>query len=378
MDELAAELKMDPLALRLANYSNKHPINDKPWSTKHLKDAYRLGAEKFGWEKRTLEPMSMRQNNMLIGWGMATATYPGYMMSAEAVATMNADGTALVKCAAHDIGTGAYTVLTQISAEALGLPVEKVNFELGDSDLPHGPVAGGSNTTATVGSAIYGAAADLHKKLAKLASDDQRSPLHGVDVDKISVTGIGLLTSQDDPSKSDSFYDILERAGKLSIDGKGSIGMGKAAKQPVAFQSFGVHFCEVQLDPDLPHVRVTRMVSVMDCGRVINAKTARSQILGGVVMGLGMALQEETVYDPTTGIPATRNLADYHVPVNADIHDLQVHFVGEPDFAFNPMGSRGMGEIGITGTAAAIANAVYHATGKRIRDLPITIDKLLG
>jgi xanthine dehydrogenase YagR molybdenum-binding subunit len=378
MDELATELKMDPLALRLANHSDVHPINQKPWSTKHLKDAYRLGAEKFGWEKRTLEPMSMRQKEVLVGWGMATATYPGYMMGAEAVAMLNVDGTAHVKCAAHDIGTGAYTVLTQISAEALSLPVEKVKFELGDSDLPFGPVAGGSNTTATVGSAIYAAAADIHKKLAKLAIADKSSPLHGLDAEKISFTSLDHLTSQDDPSKTDSFHDILERAGKISIEGKGSIGMGKAAKQPMAFQSFGAHFCEVQIDPDLPHVRVTRMVSVMDCGRVINAKTARSQILGGVVMGLGMALYEETLYDPATGIPTTRNLADYHVPVNADIHDLQVHFVGEPDFAFNPMGSRGMGEIGITGTAAAIANAVYHATGKRVRDLPITIDKLLG
>ena len=378
MDELAFELKMDPLALRLANHSDTHPIQEKPWSTKHLKEAYRLGAEKFGWEKRTSAPRSMRKNGMLMGWGVATATYPGYIMAAEATVLLNTDGTAVVKCAAHDLGTGAYTVLSQISAEALGVPVEKVTFELGDSNLPYGPVAGGSNTTATVGSAIYDAAADLHKKLAKLAVADAQSPLHGADADKIVTAGAGRFALQEDAGKSDSFAEILRRAGKDSLEGKGSFRPPLLIKPRSAFQSFGVHFCEVQIDPDLPRVRVTRLVSVMDCGRVMNAKTARSQILGGVVMGLGMALAEETIYDPATGLPVTRNLADYHVPANADIRDIEVHFVGEPDFEFNPMGARGMGEIGITGTAAAVANAVFHATGKRVRDLPITLDKLLS
>lgn len=377
MDELAVELKMDPLALRLANHSDVHPISGMPWSTKHLREAYSLGAERFGWSQRTSEPGSMRKDGMLVGWGLATATYPGYMMAAEATILLRRDGTAIVRCAAHDIGTGAYTVLTQISAEALGIPVEHVTFELGDSNLPFGPVAGGSNTTATVGSAIYSAAADLHKKLTKLAMADKQSPLHGVDADKIVAAGAGRFAAQDEPEKSDAFTDILQRAGKESLDGKGEFGKSKLVKPSHAFQSFGAQFCEVQIDPDLPQVRVTRFVSVMDCGRVINAKTARSQILGGVVMGIGMALQEETVYDPATGLPATKNLADYHVPVNADIRTIEVHFVGEPDFAFNPMGSRGMGEIGITGTAAAVANAVFHATGKRVRHLPITCDKLL-
>jgi len=378
MDELAHELKMDPLALRLANYSSAHPISGKPWSTKHLTEAYRLGAERFGWQKRTREPRSMTKDGMLVGWGVATATYPGYMMAAEATVSLKSDGTAHLKCAAHDIGTGAYTVLTQISAEAVGLPVEKVTFKLGDSDLPFGPVAGGSNTTATVGSAIYEAASDLHKKLAALATADKQSPLYGLGIGEMSADGTGRLAAADDPAKNDSFVQRLQRAGKTSLEGKGGIDAGRNKKSKFAFQSFGAQFCEVQIDPDLPMVRVTRFVSVMDCGRVINAKTARSQILGGVTMGIGMALQEETVYDKTTGLPVTRNLADYHVPVNADIRDLEVHFVGVPDLAFNPMGSRGMGEIGITGTAAAIANGVFHATGKRVRDLPITIDKLMG
>ncbi len=376
MDELAVALKMDPLTLRLANHSDTHPISEKPWSTNHLKDAYRLGAEKFGWAQRSAEPGSMKKAGLLVGWGMATAIYPGYKMMATAKARLNAEGTAVVQCAAHDIGTGAYTIFTQISAEALGVPVEKVKFELGDSDLPFGPVAGGSNTTATVGSAIYEAADALHKNLAKLAVADARSPLHGMDVAKIGVSEPGRLLLSGDAGKSDSFAEIIGRSGQPFVEGVGGI-KPPDEKPPVEFHSFGVHFCEVQIDPALPHVKVTRVVSVMDCGRVMNAKTARSQILGGVVMGIGMALEEETVYDTATGLPAKRNLAEYHVPVNADILDLDVHFVGEPDYAFNPMGARGMGEIGITGIAAAVANAVYHATGKRVRDLPITLDKLL-
>ncbi len=378
MDELAVALKMDPVALRLANHATQHPIKEKPWSTNHLPDAYRLGAEKFGWARRTAEPRSMQKDGLLVGWGMATATYPGYKMAAVANIHLSADGTAVVQCAAHDIGTGAYTVLTQISAEAIGLPVEKMKFELGDSDLPFGPVAGGSNTTATVGSAIYDAADALHLALAKLASADAASPLHGIPPAQIVMVGPGQMAGRNGPGKSDSFAEILRRAGKEFIEEKGSFKPPLVFQPGVAFQSFGAQFCEVKIDPALPRVQVTRFVSVMDCGRVMNAKTARSQILGGVVMGIGMALEEETIYDRATGLPATRNLADYHVPVNADIPEIDVHFVGEPDFAFNPMGARGMGEIGITGTAAAIANAVFHATGIRVRSLPITLDKLLA
>jgi xanthine dehydrogenase YagR molybdenum-binding subunit len=370
-------LHIDPVDLRLINHADSHPIKDEPFSSKDLKEAYRLGAEKFGWARRTPEPRSMQRSGQFIGWGMATATYPAHKMAAEAKIKLDASGAVLVQCAAHDLGTGAYTVLTQISAEAIGVPVESVKFELGNSDLPFGPVAGGSNTTATVGTAIYDAAEALHQNLAKLALADERSPLHGLDPKKIVMSEPGRLNAEGEPSRGDSFAEILQRAGKDSIEGDGSTKPPLLAKPKVVFQSFGAHFCEVQIDPALPRVRVTRFVSVMNCGRVMNAKTGRSQILGGVVMGIGMALEEETVLDPATGVPATRNLADYHVPVHADIPEIEVHFVGEPDFAFNPMGARGMGEIGITGTAAAVANAVYHATGKRVRNLPITLDKLL-
>jgi xanthine dehydrogenase YagR molybdenum-binding subunit len=348
MDELAYALKMDPLKLRLINDSPKHPIKGIPWSTKHLRECYELGAREFGWSRRTQEPRSMKDGHLLVGWGLATATYPAHARRAEVKIQFNADGTAIARCAAHDLGTGQWTSLTQISADAIGIPVEKMKFELGDSALPFGPVAGGSNTTATVGSAIADAAANLKSKLADLGAN---------------------------PDKPESFAETLKSKGMDSLEADGKFKFEENKK--LSFQSFGAHFCEVKIDPELPLVRVTRWASVMDCGRVVNLKTGRSQILGGVVMGIGMALEEETVYDPATGLPATRNLADYHVPVHADIHSIDVYFVGEPDYAFNPIGARGMGEIGITGAAAAVANAVYHATGKRVRDLPITPDKLL-
>lgn len=348
MDELAYALEIDPLELRLANNSPNHPITGVPWSTKYLRECYERGASEFGWSRRTREPRSMKDGRMLVGWGLATATYPAHARRAEVNIQFKADGTAIARCAAHDLGTGQWTSLTQISADAIGIPVEKAKFELGDSALPFGPVAGGSNTTATVGSAIADAAANLKKKFADLGAN---------------------------ADKPESFIEILKSNGMDSLEADGKFDFKEDNK--VGFQSFGAQFCEVKIDPELPLVRVTRWVSVMDCGRVINLKTGRSQILGGIVMGIGMALEEETVYDPATGLPATRNLADYHVPVHADIHPIDVYFVGEPDYAFNPMGARGMGEIGITGAAAAVANAVYHATGKRVRDLPITIDKLI-
>jgi xanthine dehydrogenase YagR molybdenum-binding subunit len=375
IDELAHALKMYPLELRRVNYAEQHPISEKPWSGKHLQDCYDLGAEKFGWKGRPLEPRSMTDHGELVGWGMATATYPANQWRAKVHASLHADGTAEVQCATHDLGTGAYTALTQISADALGLPVEKVTFRLGSSDYPFGPVAGGSNSTATVGSAIADAGRNLRAKLATLASADRESPLHGIKPDELDFVAPGYLGTPADASKQDPFTEILRRGRLTSLEIDGELNSG--GNDHLSFHSFGAQFCEVRIDPDLPQVRLTRVVSVMDCGRVINLKTGASQIIGGVVMGIGMALEEATIYDPATGIPVNRNLADYHVPVNADIISIEPYFVGQPDLAFNPMGARGMGEIGITGMAAAVANAVFHATGRRIRELPITPDKLL-
>ena len=377
MDELAVALRMDPLALRQLNDPQRHPISDKPWSTKHLRECQSVASEKFGWSKRNPEPRSMRDGRLLVGWGMAHATYPANKRAATAKIRLGADLQATVWCATHDLGTGMWTIGRQISADAIGLPLEQVKFEIGSSDYPLGPVAGGSNSSATVSHAIAAASRELHRKLAGMAAADPKSPLYRANVDDILMTPPGRLVLQNEASRGEGFADILQRAGMTAVEVEGSVGALEGDKDH-EFHSFGVHFCEVKIDPELPKVRVTRWVSAMDIGRPLNAKTARSQVLGGVVMGVGMALLEETVYDRVTGLPATRNLADYHVPVNADIEgEIDVIFEGEPDYLFTPTGGRGVGEIGITGVAAAIANAVYHATGKRIRDLPITPDKLM-
>lgn len=376
LDELAIALKMDPVALRLVNHADNHPTKNLPFSAKHLKEAYQSGAERFGWAKRNPEPRSMREGDLLVGWGMATATYPAHKMSAAAKVILRADNTATVQCATHDLGTGAYTAFTQISSEQLGIPFENLTFELGSSDFPFGPVAGGSNSTGTVGTAIHEAAVLAHKAVAELAVKDPKSPLYNAKLDDIALVAEGRIGVVTDKAKSDSFTDIIKRAGRDSIEVQSEQPKMEQSKTH-AFQSWGAHFCEVKIDPLLPRVQVTRVVSVMNCGRVVTPKPARSQIIGGVVMGIGMALTEETSYDPATGLPVIRNLADYHVPTNADVPEIDVSFVGEPDFTFNPIGARGMGEIGVTGIAAAIANAVYHATGKRVRDLPITPDKLI-
>lgn len=376
LDELAYALKIDPVKLRLVNHADNHPIKNVPFSAKHLKECYALGAERFGWSKRTPEPRSMKNGELLVGWGMATATYPAHKFDAAAKVQLRADGSATVQCATHDLGTGAYTAFTQISSEQLGIPFEKVTFELGNSDYPWGPVAGGSNSTGTVGTAIHEVAQLLHRALAELAVKDSRSPLYNSKAEDIAMTAPGRLGLKSDNGKSDGFVDILKRGGRESVAVETKVKESEENNK-FAFQSWGAHFVEVQIDPVLPRVQVSRVVSVMNCGRVVTAKPARSQIMGGVVMGIGMALTEETVYDSKTGLPVTRNLADYHVPTNADIPEIDVQFVGEPDFNFNPIGARGMGEIGITGVAAAVGNAVFHATGKRIRQLPITLDKLI-
>ena len=376
MDELAYALKMDPVQLRLTNYADNHPVKNVPFSAKHLKECYQVGAEKFGWAKRNPQPRSMRDGDLLVGWGMATKTYPAHKMEAAAKVMLRADGSATVQCAAHDLGTGAYTALTQIASEQLGVPFEKVKFELGDTDFPFGPVAGGSNTTGTVGTAIHEVAQLLHKALADLAVKDSESPLYNLSSNDIAMIAPGHIGSKIDNKKSDAYIDILRRAGRGSIEVQSELKEPEENKK-MAFQSFGADFVEVKIDPLLPRVQVTRVVSVINCGRVVTFKPARNQIIGGINMGIGMALMEATEYDPQTGLPATRNLADYHVVTNADAPVIDVTFVGEPDFAFNPIGCRGIGEIGITGAAAAVASAIYHATGKRVRDLPITPDKLM-
>jgi xanthine dehydrogenase YagR molybdenum-binding subunit len=396
MDELAYKLKLDPLELRLRNHADEDPQENKPWSSKHLKECYRNAADAFGWDKRIAEPRSMRDGRFLIGWGMATAIYPGNRSDASARARMLLDGSLVVSSATQDLGTGTYTIMTQIAADAMGVPVESVRFELGDSQLPSAPVSGGSQTAASVGPAVQKAVELLRAKLLELAVASPESPLKGKTEDQIEF-GNSRLYVKGEESRGESYKDILRRAKLPSIEAIASAAVAtkdqltkeasqnvsyagdsaNADKEKHSFYSFGSHFVEVRVDPDLGTIRVGRVVSAFDVGRVLNLKTARSQALGGVVMGIGMALLEETVRDPKTGRIVTRNLADYRVPVNADVPGIEVLFVNIPDPFISVNGARGIGEIGITGISAAIANAVYHATGKRVRDLPITPEKIL-
>jgi xanthine dehydrogenase YagR molybdenum-binding subunit len=375
MDELAYALRMDPVELRLKNHADRDPAAGKPWSSKHLKECYARGAERFGWSRRTPEPRSMRDGDLLVGWGMATAVYPGYRAASSARVTLAADGRALVQSATQDLGTGSYTVFTQIAADALGLPVERVTFELGDTDLPEAPGSGGSVSVASVSEAILSVAAALKAKLVAWAAAFPGSPLAGLGAEQCALAE-GRLVAAGDPSRGLLYTEILRQAREpsLTVEARAK---PDSRQDGYAIQSWGAQFCEVKIDPLLPRVQVTRWVSAIDVGRVLNPKTSRSQVIGGVTMGIGMALLEHTVPDPRTGRPLTANLADYKVPAATDVPDIFVELLDHPDPVLNTLGCRGIGEIGITGVAAAIANAVYHATGRRVRDLPITPDKLL-
>lgn len=375
MDELAYALNIDPVELRLRNHADVDPSKGLPWSSKSLIQCYRLGAEKFGWQKRNPKPRSMRDGNYLIGWGMATATYPTNRSPAAAIARIMADGTAVVQSGSQDIGTGTYTVMTQVAAQALGLPVEKVRFELGDTKMPETPVSGGSQTAASVSSAVHLAGNQARSQLLQLALADRASPLYGLKAEDI-IAQDGSLFSKDKSSATETYQAILARHKLKMVEALAQAKPGEE-KEKYSMHSFGAQFAEVRVNPDSGEVRVTRWVGTFGVGHILNAKTANSQLIGGIVYGIGMALMEHTVTDPNRGRVVNHDLAEYHVPVNADVPDIQVLFVDENDPYINPLGVKGVGEIGITGTAAAIANAVYHATGKRIRDLPITLDKLL-
>ncbi|MDQ2820805.1 MAG: xanthine dehydrogenase family protein molybdopterin-binding subunit [Pseudomonadota bacterium] len=374
MDELAYALNIDPVALRLQNYADKDPEKDIPFSSKSLRECYRLGAERFGWDKRNPAPRSMRIKDTLVGWGMATATYPANRQKAKASAVIHADGSALVQSGTHELGTGAYTIMTQIAGDALGLPVAQVTFQLGDSAMPEAPVSGGSQTTASVGPAVHAAASAARDKLIAIAIADQASPLAGATASDI-VAADGWLSHRTEPSRRERFSAIVARhASDVRADSEAAPG---DEKKQFSMHSFGAVFVEVHVDADLGTIRVPRVVGVYGIGKLMNAKTGHSQLMGGVVWGLGMGLMEKTEIDARTGRAVNANLADYHVPVNADIGLIDVSVVEEHDPYINALGAKGIGEIGIVGVAAALANAVYHATGKRIRSLPITPDKLV-
>jgi xanthine dehydrogenase YagR molybdenum-binding subunit len=375
MDELAYELDIDPLQLRLQNYAEQDPGKQLPWSSKSLRECYAIGAERFGWEKRNPQPRSMREGNKLVGWGMATATYPTNRSPASVRARMLADGTAVVQTASQDLGTGTYTVMTQVAADALALPLDKIRFELGDSSFPSAPISGGSTTVASVAPAVQAAANALRLKLIGIALADEASPLHGATADAV-VADNGCFFLKDDPSRRVAMAAIVAGHGGEPVEASASAAPGNEKKE-FSMHSFGAVFVEVHVDEDLGQISVPRVVGVYGVGKLLNRKTGHSQLMGGIVWGISLALFEETVFDNRNGRAVNGNLAEYHVPVNADIGDIDVSVVDEEDPHVNPLGAKGIGEIGITGVGAAIANAIYHATGKRVRDLPITLDKLL-
>ncbi len=376
MDELAGELGMDPVALRLRNDTEQDLADDRPFSSRHLRECLDRGAALFGWGERNPQPGSMRQGpgGKYVGWGMASAAYPARRSPSAMHGVLRSDGSAAFSVAAHEIGTGTATVLEQVAADALGWPVERVHVRLGDSRYPQAPVAGASQTVATVSPSVEAAARQLRAALVAAAVRDARSPLFGARAEQVRVEA-GVLCCD---GRQEAAESVLARLPGGVLEAEARTELGAGAKEEFTFHSFGAHFCEVTWDPRVAELRVTRWVSVLDCGRVLNARTARSQIEGGVLFGLGMALLEQTHYDPRTGAPVNANLAEYHLPTSADVPEFTVEFVEHPDFRFNPLGVRGIGEIGICGAVAAIANAVFHASGARLRELPLTPDRIAG
>lgn len=376
MDELAYAANIDPLALRTMNFSSKDESQDKEYTSKALDACYREAAVAFGWERRTAAPRSMRDGKDLVGWGMATGVWEAMVAKSEVNATLTPDGRLDIACAASDIGTGTGTILAQVGAEAFGLPLEQVTVRIGDSALPTSPVQGGSWTAASSGGATRAACEAVKRTLFKHAHKMSNSPLSAAGFEDVTVAG-GRIALTADPARGLTIAEVLHAAELPKIEEKGLAAPDMRQMRKYISYTHSAVFAEVHVDEQLGVIRVTRVVCAVAAGRIINPKTARSQILGGVVMGLGMALHEEAVTDHRLGRIMNHNFADYHVPAHADVRDIEVIFVDEADDKVSPLGVKGLGEIGIVGTAAAVANAVFHATGKRIRDLPITIDQLL-
>ena len=378
MDELAVKLGMDPIELRLKNYAETNPENGFPWTSKALRGCYLQGAERFGWARRNPEPRSMRDGRLLVGYGMASAYFPTVGFPAQALAILKADGTAVVRSATSDLGTGTYTVMTQVAADALGLPPDRITFELGDTNMPFALVAGGSATVRSVGPAVRMAGQDARQKLIELAVKDEESPLAGYGSEAVGAED-GELFLTHAPDQREAYGAILARHSLDEIAGDGGVEWSTITEQ-FGVGAFGAQFVEVHVDPDLGLIRVARALGAFDIGTVLNPITARSQAVGGMVWGVGMALLEQSILHPRLAAFASPNLAGYLVPVHADIPTaFDAFFVQEGrDEHINSLGAKGVGEIGIVGVAAAIANAVYHATGVRIRDLPLTPEKLLA
>lgn len=373
MDELAHEMGIDPIELRLRNDPETHPLSGAPFSQRALAQAYRDGAERFGWQRRRSEPGTLREGEWLIGMGCATGSFPYTRMpGASASIRLTGEGRAIVSCSAQDMGMGTATVQAQHAADRLGLPMEAITFEMGDSALPASPLAGGSSQTVSIAAAIAAAAEKLGGELLRLAGNS--SPLAGLRAGEVRLVD-GSLESVADPSRKESVRSILDRASRTEIHVTAN-GSAPLELLKFAMHSQSANFCEVRVSAVTGEVRVTRMLGSFDCGAILNPKTATSQFKGGMIMAIGLALTEETLFDERSGRIMNATLADYHIPSHLDVPEIEVMWTGIPD-PRSPLGARGIGEISITGVAAAIANAVFNATGRRVRDLPITLDKLL-
>ncbi len=373
VDELAEKLGLDPIELRIRNEPEQDPTLGVPFSSRHLLEAYRSGAERFGWNERRAVPGTRREGEWLVGLGMATATYPYQRMpGGSARITLTRQGRATVEIAAHEMGMGTATTTAMVAAERLGLPMDRVTVNYGDSSLPGVVLAGGSQQTASIGAAVIAAHLALVTALLKLVPKD--SPLAGAKPEEL-VGLDGGLCKLGEPECQESYAVILGRAGRDELAAEGS------APPPLelmhwSMHSYGAMFCEARVNAVTGETRVSRFLGSFDCGRILNPKTAASQFRGGIIMGLGLALMEETQFDERNGRVMNPSLAEYHVPVHMDVPEIDVIWTDIPD-PHSPMGAHGVGEIGITGVGAAVANAVYNATGKRVRELPITLDKLM-
>jgi xanthine dehydrogenase YagR molybdenum-binding subunit len=379
MNDLADQLKIDPVQLRTINEPKLDESKGIPFSSRHMLECLQLGTEKFGWSKRTPEVGSMKRDGLTLGWGMANCTWMAARFPADATVHLRDDGAVRVACGTQDIGTGTYTNLAQIAAEKTGVPLDQIEVALGDTSLPAGPISGGSMATASVIPAVWAAADHAISSLLNIATTTPGGPFEHRKPDELALERGKVFVTADGAANGVPFAEILHRANVRLVagDGKSESTFGNP-KPKFSSHSFGCHFVEVTWQPEIARLRVTRVVSVIDAGRILNPLAGRNQVEGAVVMGIGMALFEHTHYDPQTGAPINSNLADYIVAVNADAPAIEVHFLDFPDKELNPLGARGIGEIGLAGSAAAITAAVHHATGVRVRELPVKIEDLLA
>ena len=379
MNEMAERLKIDPVLFRILNEPKIDESNGLPFSSRHYVECLNVGSEKFGWPKRNPAVGSMKRDGLTLGWGMSGAAWIAGTFAAEANLELRDDGTVRVACATQDIGTGTYTILAQLASQKTGVPMDKIDIDLGDSALPDGPISGGSLATSSVVPAVFKAADQAIISLLIIAATTPGSPFFGRNPNDLALEGGHVFVKAEGSARGVPFHNVLRTGNARLVTGNGRAeATAFAPNQKFSKHSYGCHFVEVTWQPETARLRVSRVVTVMDAGRILNPLAGRNQIQGAVVMGIGMALFEETTYDPQNGAPINSNLADYIMTVNADAPPIDVHFLDYPDKEINELGARGIGEIGLAGVAAAITEAVHHATGVRVRELPVRVENLIA